>query len=355
MEEPIKRPKWKIVEYSRSQIIKAGKTIKDECATDDELIHAIKVIDNWRAAHAFPLHIIYMHLRRMCPSNKNIIVAERLKRLDSILNKLKREATMSLWTMQDLGGCRVISPSVQDVYKLADLYENSRKRHVLTSTYDYITTPKKSGYRSMHKVYQYHSDSNETFNKNMLIEIQFRTHLQHIWATAVETMGLFTKESLKAGQGSDDTKRFFALISSLFALREGQAVIPDTSDDIEILKAEVKELNERNRFLDFLRGINVAVEAQGRTKTDSLNKRKVPSYYILILNYNTRRLTIRRFMSSEIETANEIYNSIERTRAETKIDAVLVRVESFETLKTAYPNYFSVIQEFINIVTSYIK
>ncbi len=30
-------------------------------------------------------------------------MAERLKRLDSIINKLKREKTMSLWTMQDLG------------------------------------------------------------------------------------------------------------------------------------------------------------------------------------------------------------------------------------------------------------
>ena len=42
-------------------------------------------------------------------------------------------------------------------------------------------------------VYQYKSDRIETYNRNMLIEIQFRTHLQHIWATAVETMGLFDR------------------------------------------------------------------------------------------------------------------------------------------------------------------
>lgn len=29
----------------------------------------------------------------------------------------------------------------------------------------------------------------------MVIEIQFRTHLQHVWATAVETMGLFTQQA----------------------------------------------------------------------------------------------------------------------------------------------------------------
>ena len=59
------QPKWKIVEYSRSQIIKAGKTIKKEDAPEREAAQATKIIDNWRAAHAFPMHVIYMHLRRM--------------------------------------------------------------------------------------------------------------------------------------------------------------------------------------------------------------------------------------------------------------------------------------------------
>lgn len=103
------QPKWKSVEYSRNQIIKAGKTIKNDNALPQEIDNATDIIDNWRAAHAFPMHVIYMHLRRMATSvNKNIIVAERLKRLDSIINKLKREQTMSLWVMQDLGGCRFI-------------------------------------------------------------------------------------------------------------------------------------------------------------------------------------------------------------------------------------------------------
>ena len=100
-----KQPKWKTVEYSRNQIIKAGKIIKKDNILPQEINKATDIIDNWRAAHAFPMHVIYMHLRRMATSvNKDIIVAERLKRLDSIINKLKREKTMSLWAMQDLGG-----------------------------------------------------------------------------------------------------------------------------------------------------------------------------------------------------------------------------------------------------------
>lgn len=344
------QPKWKIVEYSRSQIIKAGKTIKKEDAPEREAAQATKIIDNWRAAHAFPMHVIYMHLRRMAASHSDIIVAERLKRLDSIVNKLKREPSMSLWTMQDLGGCRFIVSSIDDIYKYANEYENSRKRHILKSQYDYVQQPKASGYRSLHRVYEYHSDSIDTYNRNMLIEIQFRTHLQHLWATAVETMGLFTKEAIKSGQGDAEVKRFFQLASALIAKKENQPIPPNVVDDIDEIISELEGINSKNNYLDFLSGIRVAVNFQTHK-----GKEKKAQYYILILNYNTKRLSIKSFMPSQFEEANEVYSSIESTRAETKIDAVLVNVSSFKALKSAYSNYFSDIGEFVDIIKSYLN
>ena len=349
MNTSLNQPKWKVVEYTRSQIVNAGKIIRQDDQNTDEYKSAVDVVDNWRASHAFPLHIIYMHLRRLCSSNNNIIVAERLKRLDSITKKLIREPHMNLWTMQYLGGCRVIVPTIEDVYKYANDYEKSRKRHILKKTYDYIKNPKTSGYRSLHVVYEYQSDSVSTYNRNMLIEIQYRTHLQHLWATAVETMGLFTKEAIKSGQGSDDVKRFFVLVSALFAMKENQPIPPNVVNDKDEIISEIESLNAKNNFLDFLSGIRVAVD--NREKFTNGNR---VSYYILILNYNTKRLQIKSFKSSEIDEANNIYNSIESTRAETKIDAVLVRVSSFKELEKAYPNYFSDIGEFVDIVKSYL-
>lgn len=350
MGSSINQPRWKIVEYTRSQIVNAGKIIRQDNQNTEEYKYAIDVVDNWRASHAFPLHVIYMHLRRMCSSNKNIVVAERLKRLDSITKKLIREPNMNLWTMQDLGGCRVIVPTIDDVYLYANEYEKSRKRHIKKKYYDYIVQPKASGYRSLHVVYEYQSDRVDTYNRNMLIEIQYRTHLQHLWATAVETMGLFTKEAIKSGQGSDDVKRFFVLVSALFAIKENQPIPPNVINDIDEIVSEIESLNAKNNYLDFLSGIRIAIDNQERNS----NIEKI-GYYILILNYNTRRLQIKRFKSSEFEEANNIYNSIESTRAETKIDAVLVRVSSFKDLQKAYPNYFSDIGEFIDIVTTYLR
>lgn len=345
----INQPRWKEVEYSRSKIIKAGKIIRKDDSTPEQISEATKVIDNWRAAHSYPLHVIYIHLRRLAYNNSNIIVAERLKRLDSIVNKLKRETTMSLWTMQDLGGCRFIVPTLEEVYYYANKYKNSRIRHKYVQTYDYIKEPKKSGYRSLHLVYQFQSDKKATYNNNILIELQFRTKLQHLWATALETMGLFTKQALKAGAGDTDIKRFFIAISSLFAIKENTPVVPNTLNDIDELISEIEEINSRRHFLDMLRAIRVAVDHESNKKYGQ------QGYYILILNYNTKRLRIKYFKVSQLDEANTVYSQIESTRAESQIDAVLVRVSSFQSLRAAYPNYFSDIGEFVDIVKEYLS
>ncbi len=54
----------------------------------------------------------------------------------------------------------------------------------------------------------------------MLIEVQLRTRLQHNWATAVETVGIFTGEALKSSQGNEDWQDFFRLVSTWFAHKE---------------------------------------------------------------------------------------------------------------------------------------
>lgn len=345
----IKQPRWKKVEYSRNQIIKAGKTIKKDC-TQEEKEFALKVIDNWRASHAFPLQIIYMHLKGMALTGQGIVVAQRLKRLDSIVNKLKREPSMSLWNIQDLGGCRFIVNTIADVYNYYHTYRDSRVRHIFIKEYDYIKNPKTSGYRSLHVVYEYHSDTKEEYNKNMLIEIQFRTHLQHLWATAVETMGIFTNQAIKSGKGSKDVNRFFALTSSLFAIREKMPTVPNTPDNLDEIAHEIEALNAKHNYLDFLTNIRVMTKHEEQTDYKGKN-----DYCILSLNYETHQLSIIRFKSSEIDRANDYYNELENNKSNQKTDTVLVRVSSFSELKTAYPNYFSDISEFVSLIKRYLR
>lgn len=333
---------WEIPKYSKSEINKAGKIIADKTSTKRERQDALKVLNNWRSSHAYPLQVIVSNLRSKNPDS---IVVQRLKRLDSITGKIERFPKMDLYRMQDLGGCRVIVDSIDEVYSAMNQYKSSRIRHILKREYDYIQNPKESGYRSYHMVYQFHSDRKETYNKNMLIEIQFRTKIQHTWATAVEMMGIYTKSNLKSSQGNEDILRFFTLVSSILALKEDTPVCPNTSESADELIKEIKSLDSKHNIVSTLSGLNVAIDF------DEKNENKKNNYYILILDYTRKRMRIKSFETKNIEVATEVYNQLEG-ELESDKNIVLVSASSFDSLRAAYPNYFTDIQEFVDMMRS---
>lgn len=334
--------KWEVPQYSKAEINNAGKVITKAGTSFDELESAINILNNWRASHAYPLQVMASNLRT---SNPNAIVVQRLKRLESILGKLDRFSDMSLYRMQDLGGCRVIVDRIEDVYESLNKYKNSRIRHILKREYDYIQDPKPSGYRSYHMVYQFHSDKKDTYNKNMLIEIQFRTKLQHIWATAVEMMGIYTKSNLKSSQGNEEVLRFFTLVSSVFAKMENMPICPNTPDVYDDLVREIKVIDEKNNITSCLSALSVAIQHVNNRIKDKKYK-----YYILLLDYEKMKLRIKPFESNQIELATKAYNEIESKKNKDKMDVVLVSASSFDSLKAAYPNYFIDISEFVGMM-----
>ena len=93
--------------------------IRNAASSQEERTEALKIIDNWRSAHAYPLHVFYMNLRGKAKLRNDILVVERLKRLESIVGKLQRENGMQLYRMQDLGGCRMVLPTLDEVYEFS--------------------------------------------------------------------------------------------------------------------------------------------------------------------------------------------------------------------------------------------
>lgn len=314
--------KWETPIYSKKQIDKAGKVISDPNSNFDEKQKALYILNNWRSSHAYPLQVIASNLRR---KNPNAIVVQRLKRLDSITGKLERNPTMSLYRMQDLGGCRVIVDNIEQVYDLLNKYKKSRIRHILKKENDYIQNPKDSGYRSYHMVYQFQSDDNDTYNKNMLIEIQFRTQLQHIWATALETMGVYTKTALKASMGDKDVLRFFVLVSSVFAKMENTPICPDTPNDYNELISEIRDIDKKLKIVSRLSALSVAI------KYTNEKYYKGKGYFLLRLDFDRKMLKVNAFSSNQIELATKAYNQIESVN-NSQIDSVLVSATSFDTL-----------------------
>jgi len=85
-----------------------------------------------------------------------------------------------------------------------------------------------------------------------LVEIQIRSRLQHLWATAVETVDFFTNQAIKSNEGQKDWVTFFRLVSSAFAKFENSPIIPETPNEKEklysLIRKKEKELQVRSKM-----------------------------------------------------------------------------------------------------------
>src|SRR4051794_11426867 len=114
---------WPKPQYSREKINLAGNYLLGKPAPNLSDEDVFEIINNWRVSHNFPLNTFQTRMRRLAKSvDSNCIVAQRIKRLSSIKHKLERFPKMKLSQIQDIGGCRAIVSSVEDVDELVKLY-----------------------------------------------------------------------------------------------------------------------------------------------------------------------------------------------------------------------------------------
>ncbi|NDZ12060.1 (p)ppGpp synthetase [Variovorax sp. WS11] len=322
--------------FDRSVVNAAGRTlVVGPSVHSAEMIRALEVINNWRASHSYPLNLLHMTLRnRSAKVSGNALTAQRTKRLESIHAKLSRQENMHLSQMQDIGGCRCILPGIDAVRKLHAIYATREYSHSNTGFKNYIESPKSDGYRSIHLIYKYFpSGADKECYKDLKIEIQMRSALQHSWATAVEAVGTFTRQALKSNQGERDWLRFFSLVSSDFALLEKSAPVPGVPSDHSELVKEIRSLSVDLRVLPLLQSYNATLEHVG--------KQKDKKYFLVHLRPDSSRVELVGFRADESKMANDRYTKLEATiPANSRDQVVLVSVESVAALKRAYPNYF---------------
>ena len=113
-EGPFLGMEWAVPKYSKNQVNEAGRTVIDPVGDIFKIFDAMEIVNNWRASHNFPLNTFQNSLRRKGSKvDKNCIVAQRIKRMWSIEDKLVRYPTMNLSQMQDIGGCRAVLPKIK--------------------------------------------------------------------------------------------------------------------------------------------------------------------------------------------------------------------------------------------------
>jgi len=327
---------WAIPEHKPEEVNAAGRALgkMEFPVTAIEGLDALAVINNWRAAHAYPLNTFQITLRhRARKIERNVIIAQREKRLDSIHRKLVAKPTMRMTQMQDIAGCRAVFTRLAQVYRLAEAYKSGKFDHKFRNEKDYIANPKPDGYRSYHLVYEYVGAGPTKPYSGLRVEIQIRTQLQHAWATAVEAVGIFTRQALKSNQGNEDWLRFFALMSSAIAAMERTPCVPETPSRKRELVAEIQALTDKLRAKDMLKAYNTTLETLGSAKD--------AKYFIVQLDPEIGRVTVRRYKAKESAEANRVYTELEsRIPDDSREQVVLVSVADINALKRAYPNYF---------------
>lgn len=343
---------WMKPQYGSGETNSAGKLlISDEDVPEEEWNHALTVINNWRACHGYPLLAMRMTLTgRAKKIDSRAIIAQRLKRLSSIAIKLGRNEHMALSQMQDIGGCRAVVGTVRQLDRLARAYDHETKagKAEFIKKFDYVQLPKKDGYRSIHFVYKYrtHSRPHRVWD-GLRVEIQLRSRLQHAWATAVETVDTFTRQSIKTGGGKEAWRRFFLLMGTAIAIMERRPPCPDCPSEIPVLTAELKQLVQTLNVRSVLRGWSRAMKYLPSKTT---NKAAV---YLLYLDATEggERIKITGFTTSGQAKASETYLSTEKMiRDKPNLQAVLVSAHSLQALRSAFPNYFADTRVFIKAV-----
>lgn len=211
-------------EHSKGAVNRAGEAIASDQAADKDLT----VIENWRAAHNHVLNTFQANLRRRAKNSGARSPVQRIKRLETIRNKLQRFPKMQLARMHDIVGCRIVFDSLDELHSFRRQFNRSRFSHrrrtrknddgSTQELYDYISKPKVSGYRGIHDVFEYRAKQSGAAKASggdkwngLHIEVQYRTSIQHAWATAVEICDKFTENHGKFSNAPDD---YLSILSS---------------------------------------------------------------------------------------------------------------------------------------------
>src|SRR6056297_1575038 len=113
--------------HTKSRVRAAGKRIVKGNGTLDDSV----VLENFRASHAYILNTFQANIRNHSRGVAKS-VGQRLKRRNTILDKLEREPNMPLVAMHDIAGCRMVFGSLDELRNVRDSMHGARWRHSLS-------------------------------------------------------------------------------------------------------------------------------------------------------------------------------------------------------------------------------
>lgn len=113
-----------MIEISKKQLKKIGNRIRNNEATFEDY----KIISELRSNYGPLTRVLRDSLKNFKQfkdlKGSDFIISRRIKRMPSIINKLRRFPSMQLDRIQDLGGVRVVLSTSKQVNTLAEHLKN---------------------------------------------------------------------------------------------------------------------------------------------------------------------------------------------------------------------------------------
>ena len=329
--------------------MKFSFTKKDIRSISDKLRHKETLSENeeqifsaFREGHNDILNNYQSVIRRRLTKSKykDVVFVQRLKRRPTIVNKLsERLYQMDLSRMHDIAGGRIIFPNLVLLNEFRNEFLKGQKQakkfhRIKEGKYNYIDSPnKKTGYRGIHDIFEEVSAD----ALKVKIEIQYRTQIQHAWATACEIWDSNFGDLTKFGLSDPKIQKFFCLISEFFSRMLESSQFTNKSD-ISIY-AQILFLECKYDILSKLRGLNIL-----KIASKNLPQNKQMEHELLLVVKKVKETSVDFAIYEHIYNAMPSYSKIELH--DDNDDSVLVKVKNRKELKAAYNNYFNDMRAF---------
>ena len=329
-----------------------------------EYAEGMGVLIEWKSLHSAPLIEASKQLNSVVIKiDDQATLASRLKRARFIVDKLKREPSMALDKMQDIGGCRAILRTEKDVRKAAKALR--RKKHIKTA-HNYLKSPKEDGYRGFHLTGRYFSQH----VAGLYIEFQIRTRIQHAWATAGEITELFTDKSIKNLVGDSEWNGFYNDLADIFsvidtkitrryidlAIEPAKIIAPilktllnsQQKKTVQNIKRKQQKLNVMEKFQAYS---NSLVFAEKQRTNELLNGYFL--IHVIGIKTTTPQIKLRHYNEIALQQAQTKTYELEKRIADSDQElVVLVSSTAVGGIQESYPNYFADSLLFTRLVTA---
>ena len=338
---------------NKSAIKRAGQAIANGTATEDDL----RLVDQWRASHGYVINTFQAWLKGQIGKKSYYVeFAQRLKRRKTVIDKSQRvdrngkNLIADVSTMHDFAGCRMIFENLDDLNDFRNhIHSPSVTRNVQhklrhhPDKYNYIETPKSTGYRGIHDVYRHFPRGTERDEQKkpwdgLFVELQYRTRAQHAWATAVEISDLLDGERTKFELDTSERGRFFAIASEIIARRQEGLIRAFFNTSTEDLQKDLQSLERKMSILQRLELLKQFEDEDSLQKHNVLNIYRKPdgTFGLDVIPFKTAGPAIEK--ATALETS------------ETSLNAVYVRSDNPKQLRSAYRNYFYDPVDFVKII-----